>query len=92
MRALRYFNSVKWVHDCKEACVDTLERFIRGDAFLNGNIVSNNTRSPIIMNIPYLMHTSSRSRTDSERSLPSRLTPLKINRQRNDSYDSAISP
>ena len=96
MRALCYFNSVRWVHDYQEACVDKLERFIRGDAFLKttnyGNIVSNGTRSPNVMNIPYSTQTSSRSRTDSGRSSPSRLTPLKINRQRNDSYDSAISP
>jgi len=96
MRALCYFNSVRWVHDYQEACVDKLERFIRGDAFLKttnyGNINNGGTRSPNVMNIPYSTQTSSRSRTDSGRSSPSRLTPLKINRQRNDSYDSAISP
>ena len=47
MRALCYFNSVKWVHDYQEACVDKLKKFIRGDAFLKttnyGNIVSNGT-------------------------------------------------
>lgn len=91
MRALCYFNSVRWVHDYQDACVDKLERFIRGEAFLKtmnyGNINVNGSRSPNV--IPY---SSSRSRTDSGRSSPSRLTPLKINRQRNDSYDSAISP
>ena len=91
MQALCYFNSVRWVHDYQEACVDKLERFIRGNAFLKttnyGNIVSNGTRSPNVMNILYSSQTSSRSRTDSGRSSPSRLTPLKINRQRNDSYD-----
>jgi len=96
MRALCYFNSVRWVHDYQDACVDKLERFIRGEAFLKtmnyGNINVNGSRSPNVMNMSYSTQTSSRSRTDSGRSSPSRLTPLKINRQRNDSYDSAISP
>jgi len=97
MRALCYFNYVRWVHDYQDACVDKLERFIRGEAFLKttnyGNINVTGTRSPNVINIPYSTQTSSRSRTDSGRSSPSRLTPLKTGlRQRNDSYDSAISP
>ena len=76
MRALCYFNSVRWVHDYQEACVDKLERFIRGDAFLK------TTNYGIIMNIPYSTQTSTSSRTNSGRSSPSNLTPLKINRQK----------
>jgi len=92
MRALCYFNSVRWVHDYQDACVDKLERFIRGEAFLKTTTYGsyNGTRSPNL-NIPFMTQTS-RSRTDSGRSSPSRLTPIKIQRQRNDSYDSAISP
>jgi len=57
MRVLCYFNSVQWVHDYEEACVDKLERSIRCDAFLKttnyGNIFSNGTQSHNFMNISY---------------------------------------
>lgn len=92
IRALCYFNSVRWVHDYQDACVDKLERFLRGEAFLRAPNVGNGNRTPNL-SIPFSSQTS-RSRTDSGRSSPARLTPIKTgyNRQRNDSYDSAISP
>lgn len=92
MRALCYFNSVRWSHEYQQASVEKLERFIRGETFLKTtNYGSLGTRSPSLMNIP--TQTNCRSRTDSGRSSPSRLTPIKINnRHRNDSFDSAISP
>jgi len=31
MRAVCYFNGVRWIHDYQEACVDKLERFMRGE-------------------------------------------------------------
>lgn len=31
MRSIPSFNSVRWIHDYQDACVDKLERFIRGD-------------------------------------------------------------
>ncbi|KAG8184993.1 hypothetical protein JTE90_017021 [Oedothorax gibbosus] len=31
MRALPYFNGVRWIHDYQDACVDKLERFMRGE-------------------------------------------------------------
>lgn len=97
MRALCYFNSVRWSHDYQDASVDKLEKFIRGETFLKTTSYGSyngGTRSPSLMQIPtYSSQSSCRSRTDSGRSSPSRLTPLKINnRHRNDSFDSAISP
>ena len=103
MRALVFFNSVAWVHDYQDACVDKLEKFIRGETFLKSNSygsfnnINNGTRSPNINNTTYPFQYNNRSRTDSGRSSrkssPSRLTPIKMNtRQRNDSFDSAISP
>jgi len=34
VRAVSYFNSVRWVHDYQEACIGKLERFIRGESML----------------------------------------------------------
>jgi len=34
VRAVSYFNSVRWVHDYQEACIGKLERFIRGENML----------------------------------------------------------
>ncbi|XP_014300815.1 NAD(+) hydrolase sarm1 isoform X2 [Microplitis demolitor] len=31
MRAVCHFNGVRWIHDYQDACVDKLERFMRGD-------------------------------------------------------------
>ncbi|XP_054166816.1 NAD(+) hydrolase sarm1-like [Oppia nitens] len=31
MRAVCYFNAVRWIHDYQDACVDKLERFMRGE-------------------------------------------------------------
>lgn len=31
MRAVSYFNGVRWIHDYQDACVDKLERFMRGE-------------------------------------------------------------
>ncbi|KAK3603297.1 hypothetical protein CHS0354_007628 [Potamilus streckersoni] len=31
MRQICVFNGIKWIHDYQDACVDKLERFIRGD-------------------------------------------------------------
>jgi len=42
MRSITYFNGVRWIHDYQDACVDKVERFIRGE--LN-NV---NTNSSII--------------------------------------------
>eukprot|EP00095_Tigriopus_kingsejongensis_P001021 snap_masked-scaffold2058_size21661-processed-gene-0.2 protein:Tk01021 transcript:snap_masked-scaffold2058_size21661-processed-gene-0.2-mRNA-1 annotation:"sterile alpha and tir motif-containing protein 1" len=42
MRAVTSYNGIKWIHDYQEACVDKIDRFIRGDSsymmdrFLNG--------------------------------------------------------
>merc|ERR1719167_1801106 len=34
VRAVSYFNSVRWVHDYQDACIGKLERFLRGDTML----------------------------------------------------------
>lgn len=31
MRSITYFNGVRWIHDYQDACVDKVERFIRGE-------------------------------------------------------------
>ena len=31
MSGLTSYNGVKWIHDYQEACVDKIDRFIRGD-------------------------------------------------------------
>lgn len=31
MRAVCHFNGVRWIHDYQDACVDKLERFMRGE-------------------------------------------------------------
>ncbi|MCL4143089.1 UNVERIFIED_CONTAM: hypothetical protein GTU68_010389, partial [Idotea baltica] len=31
MRPICKFNGVRWIHDYQEACVDKLERFMRGE-------------------------------------------------------------
>ncbi len=34
MQAVTSYNGVKWIHDYQDACVDKIDRFIRGDAAL----------------------------------------------------------
>uniref|UniRef100_A0A6G1S8W9 ADP-ribosyl cyclase/cyclic ADP-ribose hydrolase n=1 Tax=Aceria tosichella TaxID=561515 RepID=A0A6G1S8W9_9ACAR len=31
MRSVSYFNGIRWIHDYQDACVDKVERFIRGE-------------------------------------------------------------
>ncbi|GFR69173.1 sterile alpha and TIR motif-containing protein 1 [Elysia marginata] len=49
MRNVCYFNHVRWIHDYQDACVDKLERFIRGETnplkFCSPAIVSSGTSS-----------------------------------------------
>lgn len=33
MRSITYFNGVRWIHDYQDACVDKIERFIRGEIY-----------------------------------------------------------
>ena len=40
VRALSHFNGVKWVHDYQDACIDKIERFIRGEPFSRAESVS----------------------------------------------------
>ncbi|KAK6625700.1 hypothetical protein RUM43_005999 [Polyplax serrata] len=35
MRAVCHFNGVRWIHDYQDACVDKLERFMRGELIAN---------------------------------------------------------
>jgi hypothetical protein len=91
MRGFVTMNAVRWVHDYQPACVEKLERFIRGEAFLKVSLgVNGGCRTPNYY--PQTSYSSSsypRSRSDSGRSSPSRLTPLKTY-SRMDSTDSAI--
>ncbi|KAG5675929.1 hypothetical protein PVAND_005786 [Polypedilum vanderplanki] len=43
MRSVCHFNGVRWIHDYQDACVDKLERFMRGEL----NIKNNEYRSAI---------------------------------------------
>jgi hypothetical protein len=74
MRALCYFNSVRWIHDYQDACIDKLEKFIRGEPYLKncdsfGRLYSS-TPSFLTVNHGY---GGSRSRNDSGRSTPTRM-------------------
>lgn len=44
MRSIAYFNGIRWIHDYQEACVDKIERFIRGE------LSNNNYASSVITN------------------------------------------
>jgi len=37
MKNITTYNGVKWIHDYQEACVDKIERFIRGDSSVASN-------------------------------------------------------
>ena len=53
MQALTSYNGVKWIHDYQDACVDKIDRFIRGDAavtsimdrFLNATMTGTGSQS-----------------------------------------------
>jgi len=86
-----HMKQVKWCHDYQDACIDKLERLLRGEAFLRSTLnLNGGWRTPNFA--PTLSTQTSRSRSDSGRSSPTRLTPIKILRTRQDSVDSAISP
>lgn len=36
MRSIIYFNGVRWIHDYQDACIDKVERFIRGEINISG--------------------------------------------------------
>ncbi|XP_054289187.1 NAD(+) hydrolase sarm1 isoform X4 [Macrosteles quadrilineatus] len=38
MRAVCHFNGVRWIHDYQDACVDKLERFMRGELNMRGGV------------------------------------------------------
>ena len=37
MKAVTSYNGVKWIHDYQDACVDKIDRFIRGDAAITSS-------------------------------------------------------
>ncbi|OTF80781.1 hypothetical protein BLA29_005989, partial [Euroglyphus maynei] len=41
IKPICHFNGIRWIHDYQEACVDKLERFMRGEYPAN-NIINNN--------------------------------------------------
>ena len=86
VRALCYFNGVRWVHDYQEACIDKLERFIRGESFVRAESMSRLAQPQ--------QGSHRASRPDSGRSTPTRMTtPVFGRKERNRtvSVDSAIS-
>jgi len=46
MRAVCHFNGVRWIHDYQDACVDKLERFMRGEV----NVRSDGPSGRVTMN------------------------------------------
>jgi hypothetical protein len=86
MRCLPAFNSIRWVHDYQDACIDKLERFIRGECFLKVD-------SPHYGRSVGGRGSRGGSRGDSGRSTPTQCSPLlmhKILRNRTISIDSAL--
>ena len=47
MRSICRFNGVRWIHDYQDACVDKLERFLRGDLNMNMKTVANSTGATV---------------------------------------------
>jgi len=47
VRAVSYFNCVRWVHDYQDACINKLERFLRGDDSLKVDSPFGMTGKPI---------------------------------------------
>lgn len=45
MRSITYFNGVSWTHDYQDACVDKVERFIRGGINAGGTLLPTNLSS-----------------------------------------------
>ncbi|XP_011502464.1 PREDICTED: sterile alpha and TIR motif-containing protein 1 isoform X2 [Ceratosolen solmsi marchali] len=45
MRAVCHFNGVRWIHDYQDACVDKLERFMRGEIPVRCDISTSISRS-----------------------------------------------
>ena len=84
MRCLPSFNSIRWVHDYQDACIDKLERFIRGEAFLrvdspyNGRPVGGRG-------------SRGGSRGDSGRSTPTQCSPHLLNKHLRNRTMSTIS-
>jgi hypothetical protein len=39
MKAVTSYNGVKWIHDYQDACVDKIDRFIRGDAAITSTLM-----------------------------------------------------
>ena len=87
VRALSHFNGVRWVHDYQDACIDKIERFIRGEPFSraesvsrlsNAGCYSNNGSKPSTSGrstpIKMLTPVSGRRRTVSVRSTDSALS------------------
>lgn len=86
MRCLPSFNSIRWVHDYQDACIDKLERFVRGESFLRVD-------SPYYGRQAGGRGSRGGSRGDSGRSTPTQCSPLLIQkflRNRTISNDSAL--
>jgi len=64
IRALCYFNGVRWVHDYQTACIDKLEKFIRADPLLRAESpYPKSGRSTPSLLSPYTKQKGLRNRT-----------------------------
>ncbi|CAL4122768.1 unnamed protein product [Meganyctiphanes norvegica] len=64
MRAVCYFNGVRWIHDYQDACVDKLDRFMRGEVSMRsegglGRITNPGTPSALVRSPPIFQRTAS---------------------------------
>ena len=64
MRGVCYYNGVRWIHDYQDACIDKLERFIRGESLVR--------TEPTTPQMGRLASSRAQSRADSGRSTPTR--------------------
>ena len=84
VRAISYFNSVRWVHDYQDACIGKLERFIRGENMLKvdspfsmmGRISLARSRKTSGVSTPGISTPNSKSRKSSSPLNPNLLTNL----------------
>ncbi|XP_019620754.1 PREDICTED: sterile alpha and TIR motif-containing protein 1-like isoform X1 [Branchiostoma belcheri] len=58
MRAVCYFNGIKWIHDYQDACIDKLERFLRGeDMSKRGRLSKMSSKDEEVFDTPrYRLH------------------------------------
>ncbi len=87
IRALCYFNAVRWVHDYQEACLDKFERFIRGERLFRAEsslcLRLNNAMSSSLVNFPSALMAAPPRPSSSGRSTPKQQQQVQAQQQTN---------